>query len=83
MRCLFSCLRGFGQGGGDGNLAFQQLVDGAGIGNLQQALALLVVQLAMQGDAARDLVGIRGLAIGVELQIHIAATACGPRTYAG
>ena len=53
MRCLFSCLRGFGQGGGNGNLAFQQLVHGAGIGNLQQALALLVVQLAMQGDAAR------------------------------
>lgn len=42
------------QRGGDVNFPLQQLVYGAGLCNLQQALALLVIQRAMQADAPLD-----------------------------
>ena len=53
------------------HFAGQQLVHGAGLGHLQQALALFVVQVALQGDLAFDQIAAGRRAFGVQAQLHI------------
>src|SRR6185312_15763985 len=50
----------------DAYLAGQHLVDRAHVRDLQQALALLVGQVALQGDRSADVVAGGGRAFGIE-----------------
>src|SRR5690554_6115166 len=58
------------QRGIDPDLAGQQLVGRAGVGNLQQPFALRIVEIALQRHPPLDVVARLRLAVRIERQLH-------------